>query len=168
MEKGDDNMGNTSNLIIYSLVSVLLVISVFKDINKTKLALKKALKSFTAIMFILIPLFLFVGLMLAVVTPDTIKSVIGADSGVLGVLLATAIGGIAFMPPFVSYPLGADLLANGAGYPQIAALVTALMAIGVVYIGAETKYFGAKATFLRNILAVIGTLVVAFVVWVVL
>lgn len=161
-------MGSTSNLIIYSLVSVLLVISLVKDVSKTKLALKKAFKSFVSIMFILIPLFLFVGLMLAVITPETIKTVIGADSGFFGVILATVIGGIAFIPPFVSYPLGADLLANGAGYPQIAALVTALMSIGVVYISAETKYFGAKATFLRNSLAVIGTLVVAFVVWVVL
>jgi len=161
-------MGSTSNLIIYSLVSVLLIVSLLKDVGKTKLALKKAFKSFVSIMFILIPLFLFVGLMLAVITPDTIKSVIGADSGFFGVILATIIGGIAFIPPFVSYPLGADLLANGAGYPQIAALVTALMSIGVVYISAETKYFGAKATFLRNTLAVIGTLVVAFVVWVVL
>lgn len=168
MEKGDDIMGNTSNLIIYTLVGVLLVVSLIKDVAKTKLALKKALKSFISIMFILIPLFLFVGLMLAIVTPELIKTVIGADSGVFGVIIATLIGGIAFIPPFVSYPLGADLLSNGAGYPQIAALVTALMSIGVVYISAETKYFGGKATFLRNSLAVVGTLLVAFVVWVVL
>ncbi len=161
-------MGNTSNLIIYSIVSILLIISIIKDIKKTKTALKKALKSFISIMFILIPLFMFVGLILAIITPDLIKTVIGAESGILGVITATIIGGIAFIPPFVSYPLGADLLNSGAGYPQIAALVTALMSIGVVYISAESKYFGGKATFLRNSLAVVATLFVALVVWVVL
>jgi len=161
-------MGNISNLIIYSLVLILLIISTIKNPKKTKMALIKALKSFIKIMFVLIPLFLFVGILLTFVTPDMIRVFIGEKSGILGVFTATIVGSIAFMPPFVSYPLGAELLEKGAGYPQIAALVTSLMSVGFVYLGAETKFFGVKATLLRNSLAIVGTLVVAFVVWMVL
>ncbi len=75
------------------------------------------------------------------------------------------VGSIAFMPPFVTFPLGAELLNNGAGYPQVAAFVTTLMAVGLVYWAAEVKFFGQKAVALRNGLAFLASGIVAIVVW---
>ncbi len=154
-----------STIILYAVALVLLVVSVIKDKEKTKKAVKKGWMAFINIVPVLVPLFLVVGIVLSVLTPQTIEQVLGQDTGIFGVIIGMLVGSIAFMPPFVTYPLGAELLDNGAGYPQVAAFMTTLMAVGLVYWVAETKYFGRKAVVLRNSLAFIASGVVALVVW---
>lgn len=161
---GGDLM-DLSTIILYSIAIILLFISLVKDKKKTKMAIKKGWMAFKKILPVLIPLFIIVGVVLSIVTPDMIRSVLGENSGILGVTLGMIVGSIAFIPPFVAYPLGADLLANGAGYPQVAAFVTTLMAVGIVYWMAETKFFGKKAVVLRNSLAFIASGIVAIVIW---
>lgn len=154
-----------STIILYSIAGILLILSFIKDRKKTRQAIKKGWMAFIHIVPVLIPLFLIVGVLLSLITPSMIRQIMGADSGILGVILAMLIGSVAFMPPFVTYPLGAQLLENGAGYAQVAALVTTLMAVGLVYWSAEVKFFGSKAVVLRNGLAFIASGIVAFVVW---
>ncbi|WKY44735.1 permease [Eubacteriaceae bacterium ES2] len=157
-----------STMIIYGLALVLLTVSLIKNRDKTRKAVKKGWMAFIKILPVLIPLFLIVGVVLSVVTPATIKQVMGEESGIIGVLIGMVVGSVAFMPPFVTFPLGAELLSNGAGYPQVAAFMTTLMAVGLVYWSAETKYFGSKAVVLRNSMAFIASGIVAFVVWMVM
>lgn len=154
-----------STIILYGIAFVLLVVSVIKDRAKTWKAVKKGWMAFVKILPVLIPLFLIVGVMLSIITPSMIKSVMGEDSGIMGVITGMLLGSVAFMPPFVTFPLGAELLEQGAGYPQVAAFVTTLMGVGLVYWAAEIKFFGKKAVALRNGLAFIASGVVAFVVW---
>ena len=154
-----------STIILYSVAIVLLIISLIKDRKKTKAAVKKGWMAFLKILPVLIPLFIIVGVVLSVVTPDMIRLALGENSGVAGVAIGMITGSIAFIPPFVAFPLGADLLENGAGYPQVAAFVTTLMAVGIVYWAAEKKFFGNKAVVLRNSLAFIASGIVAFVIW---
>ena len=157
-----------STYILYALSLALLTISFFKDRTKTKKAIKKGWMSFKKIIIILIPLFMFVGILLSLITPEQIKLAMGDESGIVGVIIALVVGSIAFIPSFLTFPLGAELLESGAGYPQVAALVTALMAVGIVYIVAEHKFFGRKAVVLRNSFAILASVVVAFVIWVVM
>ena len=157
-----------STYILYALSLTLLTISFFKDKSKTKKAIKKGWMSFKKIIIILIPLFMFVGILLSLITPEQIKLAMGDESGIVGVVIALVVGSIAFIPSFLTFPLGAELLESGAGYPQVAALVTALMAVGIVYIVAEHKFFGRKAVVLRNSFAILASVVVAFVIWVVM
>ena len=157
-----------STYILYTLKAILLGVSIIKDKKKTKQAIKKGYMAFIKIIPILIPLFLFVGIVLTLVTPDQIRQVIGEDSGVMGVIISLGVGSISFMPPFVTYPLGVELLESGAGYPQVAALVTTLMTVGFVYIAAENKFFSKKSTLLRNGLALFGSIIVAVVIWAVM
>lgn len=154
-----------STIILYGISITLLIISLIKDKEKTKKAIKKGFNSFKKIMPMLIPLFIIVGVVLSVITPDMIKSLLGENTGIVGVVIGLVIGSISFMPPFVTFPLGAELLDSGAGYPQVAAFVTTLMAVGLVYWIAETKYFGKKSTILRNALAFVASGIVALVVW---
>lgn len=157
-----------STYFLYGLTIVLLVISFIKNKKKTILALKKGFNAFKKIIPVLVPLFMFVGIILTIITPDQIQSVMGEESGILGVLAALVIGSISFMPPFVTYPLGVELLESGAGYPQVAALVTTLMSVGFVYIAAESKFFTKKSVLYRNLLALIASAIVALVIWVVM
>ncbi|QLY39964.1 permease [Hujiaoplasma nucleasis] len=142
---------STETYIIYGLAIVLLLVSFFKDKEKTKKALIKAYKSFVKLMPVLIPLFLFVGILLAVITPSFISSILGEESGFLGYVIGMSIGSITFMSPFVAYP-------------QVAGFLVTLMSVGLVYFAMESKFFNKKAAIYRNIISFIGAILVVLVV----
>ena len=152
------------SIIFYSLASILLLLSFIKDRKKTKMALKTAWKAFENILPEFLVVILMVGFLLAILNADTISGIIGAKSGWFGVILASIIGSITLIPGFVAFPTAALLLENGAGYMQIAAFVSTLMMVGVVTMPVEIKYFGKKATLLRNGAAFIFSFVVALII----
>jgi len=153
--------------IIYGLAALLLIISFIKDQKKTFKGLKKAFKSFMKLMPVLIPLFIFVGILLTLITPSFISSILGENSGFLGYVIGMSLGSVTFMSPFVAYPLGLELLENGAAYPQVAGLLVTLMSVGLVYFAMESKFFNKKAAIYRNLISFIGAILVVVVVWVV-
>ncbi len=153
--------------IIYGLAIVLIIVSSFKDLSKTKKGIKKGMKSFLKLLPVLLPLFLFIGILLAIVTPDFISSLLGEDSGIAGIILGLFLGSITFMPPFVAYPLGVELLSNGGAYPQVAGFLVTLMSVGLVYFAAESKFFSKKAAIYRNLISFVGAIIVILIVWMV-
>ena len=152
------------NLILYGVMLLLLVLSFLKDVGKTKNALKKAWKSFYNILPEFLGVIMLVGLLLAVLNPDVISSIIGAESGWLGVVLSAIVGAVTLIPGFVAFPTAAMLLKNGAGYMQIGAFVSTLMMVGVVTAPVEIKYFGKRLTVLRNTFAFLFSFLVAYII----
>lgn len=150
--------------ILYGLAIVLLLISFFKDRKKTHQALKKAWKAFENILPQFLAILLLIGLMLAVLTPEMISTIVGQESGWIGILLAALLGSITLIPGFVAFPLAAALLNNGAGLAQIAVFVSTLMMVGIVTMPVEMKYFGKRATLTRNGLAFVFSIMVALVI----
>lgn len=157
----------TDTIITYILTAVLLLVSFFVDKKKTVKGIKKGTKAFLKLMPILLPMFLFIGVMLAIITPEFITRMLGEDSGFMGMLFALVVGSITFMPAFVSYPLGAQLIANGAGIAQVAAFLATLMSVGIVYYSVESKLFSKKAAIYRNVISFIGALLIILVILVV-
>lgn len=156
------------NTFLYGTTLVLLIISFYKDKMKTKKALKKAWKAFENILPEFLVVITLVGVLIAVLNPQVISRIIGADSGWLGVVLATLVGSVTLIPGFIAFPTAALLLEGGAGYMQIGAFISSLMMVGFITIPVEMKYFGRKTTFLRNGLAYVFSYVVALVIgWVV-
>ena len=102
--------------------------------------------------------------MLSIMDSDMILSIIGADSGWLGVVLAAVVGAITLIPGFVAFPTAALLLQGGAGYMQIAAFISTLMMVGIVTLPVEITYFGKRLSFYRNILAFCFSFLVAYVI----
>lgn len=153
-------------IILYGLTAVLLIVSFFKDRKKTYKGIKKGVKSFLKLMPVLIPTFMFIGILLAVVTPEFISRLLGEESGILGIISGLTVGSITFMPPFVAYPLGVELLENGGAYPQVAGFLVALMSVGIVYYVLESKTFNVKVTILRNVISLIGAIIVVLIVMV--
>ena len=154
--------------ILYALAIVGLAISFFKDRQKTKMALKKAWKAFENILPQLLTIFLIIAFALAIFPPETIRKLLGSESGFLGMLAAALIGSVTLMPGFVAFPLAAALLKSGAGYMQLAAFVSTLMMVGIITIPIEKKTFGLRATLTRNGAAFLYSFVVAVVLGVVL
>ena len=152
------------NQILYLSTGVLLLISFLKDRQKTRKALWKAWKAFENILPQFLVVIVLVGVMLTLLDADLIIQVIGAESSWLGVIIAAVIGSVTLIPGFVAFPLAAMLLQNGAGYMQIAAFVSTLMMVGVMTLPVEVKYFGKRLAILRNVLALLFSFIVAYVI----
>ena len=153
-----------STFIIYILVSCLLCLSFVKDKGKTHRALKKAWKSFENIMPQFLSILLIIGIMLAVLDPQTIYMLLGKDSGLRGMTIAAVIGSITLIPGFVAFPLAAALLKAGAGYGQITMFITTLMMVGVVTLPVEIQFFGRATAIKRNLLALVFAVIISFVI----
>jgi len=148
-------------ILLYTLAFVLLMYSYTKDKKKTKQALKKGYKAFTNILPEFLTVLLLIGLILSFLNTEIISKLIGSSSGILGILASSIIGAITLIPGFIAFPLAKALLDYGAGLVPIAAFVSSLMMVGVVTIPLEIKYFGKKATYTRNALAFIFSILIA-------
>ncbi len=149
------------SITIYSLAIGLSLVSWLKDKKKTKMALKKAWKSFENILPQLSAILLLIGFALSILSPATISYFMGDQSGILGVFFASIVGSVTLVPGFVAFPLAKALLDSGAGYMQIGAFISTLMMVGVITIPMEITYFGKRATLIRNGLAFLFSLIVA-------
>lgn len=138
-----------------------------KDKQKTKQALNKAWKAFENILPQLLGVLILVGIMLALLKPETISTLLGRESGWVGVGLAALIGAVTLIPGFIAFPLAAMLMRGGAGAMQMGAFISTLMMVGVITLPVEIKYFGRRMALLRNGMAFLFSLLVAWVIGVV-
>lgn len=157
-----------NGIILYTIATVYLGISFTKDKHKTKVALLSAWKMFRNVLPDLLAIMLFVGLALSLLTPSLISSIIGENSGLLGIIYSTIIGSIALVPSFIVFPLGHTLVQNGAVLPQVAVLMSTLMSVGLATLSMEQKTFGRSFAYARNISAIIMSLLFALIIWVVM
>ncbi|WP_297425548.1 hypothetical protein [Clostridium sp.] len=86
-----------SNYILYGMTIILLIISYYKDKKKTKMALKKAWKSFENILPEFLVVIMLVGVLLAVLDAEVISKIIGNNSGWFGVIIAALVGAITLL-----------------------------------------------------------------------
>ncbi len=156
------------NYALYLLAVIFLMVSGKRDKKKTKMALKKAWKSFENILPQILTILAFLGMALALLSPDVISHLLGQKAGWQGMIIASIIGSITLMPAFIAFPIAAMLLKNGAGLAQIAVFVSTLMMVGIVTLPLEMKYFGKKISIMRNIFAYLFSFIVALVIGVVL
>ena len=154
--------------VLYLLAGIFLVISFKRDKKKTKMALKKAWKSFENILPQFLTILAFSGMVLALLSPDVISRLLGQKAGWQGMIIASIIGSITLIPAFIAFPIAAMLLKNGAGFAQIAVFVSTLMMVGIVTLPLEMKYFGKKISIMRNIFAYLFSFMVALVIGMVL
>lgn len=83
---------------------------------------------------------LLVGLALAVFSPETIRRMIGRETGFTGMLLTSLIGAITLIPVMIAFPIVAELLKSDAELTQMAVFVSALTTVGTITIPVEVKY----------------------------
>jgi len=144
------------------------MVSYKRDKKKTKMALKKAWKSFENIMPQFLTILAFLGMVLALLNPDVISHLLGQKAGWQGMIIASIIGSITLIPAFIAFPVAAILLKNGAGFAQIAVFVSTLMMVGIVTLPLEIKCFGKKISIMRNMFAYLFSFIIALVIGVVL
>jgi len=160
----DLKWGVSLEVFLYVAAGVLFAVSFAKDRTKTKMALKKAWKSLEKILPQLLGIVFVVGILLALFDAQTISTLIGSESGIIGILISAIVGAITLIPGFVAFPTAALLLDNGAGYMQVAAFVSTLMMVGVATAPVEIRCFGKKLTLIRNLMAFVFSFIVAMII----
>lgn len=96
-----------------------------------------------------------IGFVLTFLDAQVISKLLGADSGILGMVIAATVGGITLIPGFVAFPLADSLFDAGTGYAQIAIFISTLMMVGIATLSLEMKYFGKRVALKRNMLSLI-------------
>jgi len=145
-------------LLIFTLAAVIL--SFIANRKKTLEGLKMATNLFLNILPSFITVLIAVAFLLAFLPKEVLAKLLGEKSGAFGFVIAALLGSISLIPGIVAYPLSSVLLKNGASYPVIAVFITTLMMVGIVTLPVESKFFGFKVAFTRNLLSFIGALII--------
>ena len=123
---------------------------------------------FTNVLLPFLNILILVSLLLYFIPPSIITRFLGTNSGVLGFSIAALVGSVTLIPGFVSYPIAAGLIQQGASYAIVATFMTTLMMVGVVTLPLEIKYFGRKVAILRNALNFLAAIIIGLLVGLIL
>jgi len=158
-----------NNALIFITFSVFTsLVSFFLDKDKTILGFKKGLNMFKNIVVPFLNVLILVSLLLFIVPPRLIVEYLGAGSGAIGFAIAAIVGSITLIPGFISYPIAASLIKQGASYSTVAVFMTTLMMVGVVTLPLEIKYFGKKVAIMRNVLNFVVAIIIGILIGIIL
>lgn len=139
-----------------------MLISLIKDRQKTWKGIKKGLKMFLNLAPTILLVLAMVSILLFFLPNELIVKYLGEDASWAGYGIAAVVGSLALIPGFIAYPLSGALTQSGVAYPVIAVFITTLMMVGILTLPIEIKFFGLKTSLLRNLLFLIGALIIGF------
>jgi len=134
-------------LIMGAMAIILVFISYQKGVHVQ--GLKASGNMLVQILPLLVFAFIVAGMLQGLIPREIISRWVGAESGLRGILIGTAIGG--FMPggPFVSMPIAAGLLRVGASVGTMVALLTGWSLLAFTRLPVEIGIMGWKFTLIR-------------------
>jgi uncharacterized membrane protein YraQ (UPF0718 family) len=157
-----------NSVIFIAIAAVLSLLSFIMDRQKTLAGFKKGWKMFKNIMIPFLTILVLVSVMLYFIPPSIISRYLGAGSGALGFIVAAVVGSITLIPAFISYPIAAGLIEQGASYAVVATFMTTLMMVGVLTLPLESRYFGTRVAVTRNLLNFIAAVIIGLLVGLIL
>lgn len=155
-------------IIFWVIAIFFFVISLVKNKKKTIESMKKSKGMMGRMLSDVIAIIFFIGLILALIPPATIKNVLGSSNVSLAVVIAALIGSITLIPAIVAFPLVGSLVNVGASIVPATSFLTTLTMVGVVTFPLEKKEFGLKFALARNILSFCLAIIIALLMGVIL
>ena len=152
------------SLILAVVTFVAVGISLIADASRTWRGLQKGAKMLLNLLPHFLVLIILVSVFLWLMPHETLVTYLGKESGALGVVIAACLGAMALIPGPIAYPLSGILLGSGVSYMVIAVFITTLMMVGILTLPVEAKYFGIKLSLIRNILSLIGAVLIGVIV----
>ena len=156
-----------SIFILWGLVAALALVTLHKHGKQgVHDGLQQALK-LAKIVIRIVPFALLAAMLLAQIIPQQlIAGLIGPETGVKGIIIASAFGGMIPSGPFLSFPLALSLYHTGAGLPQLIAFITGWSVLATFRVLIfEIPMMGMRFTMIRlaasAILPVVGGLIAA-------
>ncbi len=133
--------------------------------QQSKPTIKKAFinstKSFISTLPMIIAVTGLVGLLQIYITPMMLSNLFGY-SDISDTLVGTFIGAISSGNGAISYVIAQGLQEQGVSIYALGAFVLAWVTLGFVQLPAEASVFGVRFTIIRNILALISTMLISY------
>jgi uncharacterized membrane protein YraQ (UPF0718 family) len=149
-------------IYLYILTGITLFLSFLFDRKKSIESIKIGLKILYGMFLPLVIMLVFVSLTLALIPDTLIMQYLSNENIFLSYTNAIFIGSLIIMPGVVAFPLSGHLLEKGVSFGVLSAFTTTLMLVGILTYAVEKKYLGARITIVRNVFALIISVVVAF------
>jgi uncharacterized membrane protein YraQ (UPF0718 family) len=136
--------------IIMGVIAVALLIYAYsRGGGEHILGLKAAGNILLQVLPMLICVFIIAGVIQYILPVDMVAKWVGAESGLRGIIIGTAAGGITPGGPMVSMPIAAGLLQSGAGIGTMVAFMTGWSLWAFSRIPLEVGLMGWKFTTIR-------------------
>ncbi|MCK5294921.1 MAG: permease [Arcobacteraceae bacterium] len=126
-----------------------------------KKAFINSTKSFISTLPMIIAVTGLVGLLQIYITPMMLSNLFGY-SDISDTLVGTFIGAISSGNGAISYVIAQGLQEQGVSIYALGAFVLAWVTLGFVQLPAEASVFGVRFTIIRNILALISTMLISY------
>ncbi len=126
-----------------------------------KQSFKKAVMGFVSVLPMIVAVIGLVALFKSYITAQMLSTLFGHGK-VADIAIGTLTGAISSGNAALSYVIAKGLLSNGVSLFAVSAFVLAWVTLGFVQLPAEVSVFGARFTTIRNILALIGTIIVSY------
>ncbi|RLB04639.1 MAG: permease [Deltaproteobacteria bacterium] len=136
-------------IIMGTLAIVLLLIGYYKGEGEHISGMRSALNMMIEILPLLVFAFIVAGMVQVLLPRELLAKLIGAESGIRGILIGTVAGGLSPGGPYVSLPIVAGLLRAGAGVGTMVAYLTAWSLWAVGRLPMEVGILGWKFTLIR-------------------
>ena len=150
-----------STFILIGGAIIALVISFFKDRNKTKRSIGMAKGMLIKTGWDIMGVLAIVGLILALLPETLIQELLGNPNLFLSGVYGALIGTVTIIPAFIAFPLSASLVESGANLVAISAFITTLTMVGFATLPLEIEHFGKKFAVVRNLLSFFIALIIA-------
>jgi uncharacterized membrane protein YraQ (UPF0718 family) len=136
--------------IIMGVIAVaFLIYAYYRGGGEHILGLKAAWSILLQVMPLLIFVFIIAGIIQYILPVEMVAKWVGAESGLKGIIIGTAAGGITPGGPMVSMPIAAGLLHSGAGIGTMVAFMTGWSLWAFSRIPLEVGLLGWRFTAIR-------------------
>lgn len=139
-------------LVIFTVVMFSVLYAI--DPEKGRSAVATSGETFINVLLLILAGVLLGFIIQIVVPKDLIARVLGEESGLLGILISTGLGGLMPGGPYVVYPVPSSLYAAGADLPPIISFIFAWSAIAMGRIPFELAFFNTRIVTLRILVGI--------------
>jgi len=136
-------------IIMAVIAIVLCVIAYQKGAGQLNAGFKATFSMALMTLPLLLLAFLVAGMIQTIIPKELLAKLIGAESGIKGIMLGCLAGGIAPGGPYVSMPIAAALAKTGAGTGTMVGFITAWSLWAVARLPLEVGILGWKLTLAR-------------------
>jgi len=146
---------NPIQKVLVILAAIVFIALLMKDPVKGREAAQSSLKTFGSILLLIVAGVALGSVVQAVVPKEVIARTLGRESGLLGILLATALGAVMPGGPYILLPVLASLYAAGADLSLIITCIIAWSSIGLGSLAPlELAFFSPRIVAVRILVGV--------------
>lgn len=151
-----------TGLILLTFVSILyLIFLTKKDYKRFKKGIKKSLRVLFQNSIRLFAIFLIISLLQNFLSKETVGNFLLNFKGIKGIIAGEIAGSIMMGPVASGYPIAKYLFDNGASVSLVSSFLLSWVMIGIISLTIEFKELGKKFTIIRNILSIIGIIIIS-------